>query len=1260
MGTQNEWDMEGLTQSSGAQVYITSPPFFINLQRLLLPAKRSSLIPTSALLLIVTTEQITEPSLHCRVFLSPGPSTPPGTMEQVHGVDVSWMTQGSPKVDKFHRPPQSVKTPGPAQPRQIPGTSSSPQSPATPTADEVPNGQQNGHVEPGQAGANGAAKRPLSRSGSIEKHNGPNGTPPQRRGSWFSNISAKFSGSASSPPVQSPTQPQSQPPTPTQVATSPNDSSIHRHNPSRSAVLQHVQKPEGNGPYTPAPPKSGQAGFLGVLRRLSSSSSGMHGNGSKLGNGLVERKVLNVDQNRDRCPISELASSRLRRVAFCVDVEIAPMPKYTDGEADASGGSKAQKKKMTEKGEGEALKNPKAVEEQKETNGVVASTGETLPKEPNTEGTAVPNGLKQGVANSPEPPVAKEKEMTKKKEKKKKSEEERKARKEKKRKLAEANGSIPMEIRYDSSDSSSTDGPTTLTNAKTKSVPTTNPVRIYRRCCQLRESPILKKITEQLIDNTNTNSPGMVDKLDLTDYQLQYPDLVTLGDYLAVVPVKEMILENTGLTDEGLRVILAGLLAAKQPDSRRRKPKQESEEQGGVIERLVLKNNKLGPDGWKHLSLFLYMCKSLKQLDVSSVPFPRQPPAHQNGVLSNGKPIPRGISEVLGKALSHRLGGATLELLNIGETEPSMEQLGTIIDGLIECGVAKLGLAHNQLDGDGVGHVARYLAAGKCVGLDLGGNDLNDHMEAIAASLKDTHMLYALSLAGCNLTPSSLCKVLPTLTKLKDFRFIDLSHNRALFESDPSAVGLLRRYLPKMEHLKRIHLQDVNMTAEQAIAVVEVLPEVQTLAHINLLGNTELTELADARTEEAQEEACALFASLMAAARVSRSIICIDIEVPGEQAGEIVKAMAKQVVAYSLRNMEQIPMPDTVAGVPGLNSAEIQAHLQDGKAAQYPDVLVHLVGHDVLDNDDPVDDNESAPDEDYVIGGTGVVKALTCCLKNRGDESRRQSGEFIRDLETGAVSPRPQLATGGKAKDMSKHLLAGARKIRLRLQPALAKAKANPLDEHNLRKLTFLDNTLQGIIKRFEDEYPDTRQSVEVEVPLTQVRSRELQVPPTPGVEDTHTAISDGEDEREIRVPRPLSRTNSVLSRVIAEEEGRVHRVGHRFRSGFLTQQHLDLLTAAIDDIGSDVNHVRLLTDIAEDVGGEFLEKVQEKGAIRAFKEDRELYLTAYKEMDPEYWAQFVESQQKARANINLQTIEKNEETQEPRRTSADENAISD
>ncbi|KAF5656833.1 GIP3-like protein [Fusarium heterosporum] len=1144
----------------------------------------------------------------------------------------------------------------------IPGANSRPKSPASAPADNASvdsNVSTNGQTTTTTNGS--SAPKRVARSNSIEKQTPPGGSP-HRRNSWFSNISAKFSSSGTppaGPPSPAPIPESSPAPAPEPVPPKlPH---------TKNAVLTHASKPEGDGPYVPAPPKSGQPGFLGMFRRLSSSNNVTMSPSGKLGHGLVDRVVLNVDQSRERCPISELSCAKLKRVAFCVDVEIAPQPRYSDNDAQLPKTTdKTQKKKVAEKGEGEALKNPKAVEEQKETNGEVKTTGEPLPKEPENEGTEVAqqttettngtvNGSPTSLPEKKEENTKKKEENTKKKEKKKKSEEERKARKEKKRKLAEANGSIPMELHFDSSDDSSTtktppNVPDALETTKPQTAPTTNPVRVYRRCCQLRETPILKKITEQLTDTSNYSaSTGTVNKLDLTDYWLQLPDLVTLGDYLAIVPVREVLLENSGLGDEGLRVILAGLLAAKRPVVKRRKQKHGDEGQGGVVERLVLKNNKLGPDGWKYLSLFIYLCRSLKHLDLSQITFPRQPQIQQNGSLQNGAQIPRGISNILAKALGERLGGSTLELVNIGQTGLSTEQLGSIVDGLIQCGVKRLGLSHNQIDEEGMKHVVRFLSEGHCEGLDLGGNDLCQHTEALATAIENDTTLWGLGMANCNLTPSALCKILPVMVKLPNLRFFDLSQNPALFQSTPSAVGLLRRYLPKMKVLKRMHLEDAAMTPEQAIAIVEVLPEVQTLAHINITNNAEIVKLADAKTEDAQEEACALYASLLAAARVSKSLICVDVEVPSENAGEIVKAMAKQVVAYCLRNMERIPDTDVGAAMAS-TLAENNLDANDAKLPPYPDVLAHLVGHDVMDQDESEDDDVSAPDEDYVIGGTGVVRALACCLKNRGDESRRQSGEFIREIENGSSTPAATLSTGGKAKDMSKHLLMGARKIRLRLQPALIKARANPDDDQNLRRLTFLDDTLQGIIKRFEDEYPDTREvTAPPKRPRAGTRSEELPVTLPP--EDSAMALSDNEDDSEIKAGKPLSRSNS-MAKILVEEEGRILRAGHRFRMGFIKQEQIDLLST-IDDIGSDPKHVRMLTELAEDIGGEILELVKEKGPVRAFKEDRDVALKCMAASDPDHWERFVDSQQKSRANISIPPAAKQEQA-------VDESAVAD
>lgn len=312
--------------------------------------------------------------------------------------------------------------------------------------------------------------------------------------------------------------------------------------------------------------------------------------------------MLNVDPHRERCAISELDQSKLRRVAFCVDVEIASAPRYSDEPAEEKKEKKEkkEKRKYSEKGEGEALKRQTAPQTEpkpdKAPNGGPKSSLDSIPE-------VTPKEAVDATTETKPEESTDVKDVSKKKEKKKRSEEERKARKEKKRRLAEANGSVPVELIRQDSDSSVETGSPGSGTPKVQATPTIDPIRIYRRCCQLRETPILKKITEQLAAATASGmtQPGVVRVLDLSGYWLQLPDLVTLGDYLAVVPVKELLMENCGLTDEGVRVILAGLLAAKSPEfnaRRRVKGRKDGEvPQGGFVERVVLKNNnKIGPD----------------------------------------------------------------------------------------------------------------------------------------------------------------------------------------------------------------------------------------------------------------------------------------------------------------------------------------------------------------------------------------------------------------------------------------------------------------------------------------------------------------------------------------------------------------------------------------------------------------------------------------------------------------------------------------
>lgn len=787
-----------------------------------------------------------------------------------------------------------------------------------------------------------------------------------------------------------------------------------------------------------------------------------------------------MDPYRERCKIQEFHPAKLRRVSFCVDVEIAGTAKYIEDEAEdpielppPSPGrrpsltmlenqveiKKKKDKKLKERSEGEALKNPHAVIESKEK----CDDSNIGAEETSLTQAAEECGSSFSTSDEPRDP-------SRKKEKKKRSEEERKQRKERKKQEAVANGSVPVELSRSSSSTGSSSS-NSRSHSKAQDRPTTDPVRIYRRCCQLRETPILKKVTEQLapLSACDPLSPGTILCLDLSGYWMKLEDIVTLGDYLAVVPVKKLILENCGLTDEAIRVILAGLLAAKTPDQARHNkhlPRtssvhdKEAAEQLGVIEKLSLKNNPdLGKDGWKYIGLFIHMSRSLKAIDLSMIPLPQQ---ISSSNISNSplKPLSIGkdvedVCVMLQKALAERLAGPRLEELVMAECGLTADDIEKIVDGVLQCGATRLGLAGNKVDQEALHSIARFVRTGKCEGLDLGSNDLCSDLHILAEALDNQNSLYALSLADCNLSVSSLNALFPALVQLPNFRFIDLSHNRKLFANQPNALGLIRKHLPQMTALKRIHLTDVSMSSEQAIAIAEVLPESPNLAHLNILENPQLTALASAKDEASQEEACALYASLMAAVRVSDSIICIDIDVPSPDSSEIVKALAKQVVAYSLRNMERGPVAEYAAA-----AATIADPHGGEKYVSVPDILLHLVGH-IEGFPENHDNDEPAPDDDYIVGGTGVVKALGVCLGNRVADHKRPSRDAT-PAESGTVTPKQVLhgtaVSKGKAKNMSLNLLGSARKIRARLQPALVR-EARDGNEIGYRKSVIVLST---------------------------------------------------------------------------------------------------------------------------------------------------------------------------------------------------------
>lgn len=318
------------------------------------------------------------------------------------------------------------------------------------------------------------------------------------------------------------------------------------------------------------------------------------------------------------------------------------------------------------------------------------------------------------------------------------------------------------------------------------------------------------------------------------------------------------------------------------------------------------------------------------------------------------------------------------------------------------------------------------------------------------------------------------------------------------------------------------------------------------------------------------------------------------------------------------------------------------------KEITVPDVLMHLVGH-VEGNSENHDADDPAPDEDYIVGGTGVVKALQYVLGEKAEDLRRTSVPST--PISGALTPRegrPGSSAGfppteeqrGKAKKMSKNLLDSARKIRFRLQPALMK-EATAGDELAYRRLLFLDQTLQSMIERFEEEYPECR----LEAPQSPIardsttssisdRKTDLSIN-TQFTELTNaTNISDDEDDASLSIhagPSSIKRHGSevsLASRALSLEEGRLHRLGQHLR-----REVLDSPTTLQE---TERERIQKLGEKLESITGPELKGIVEnEGWGKVLKKVGGNYddLRKLQESDPAGWEQFVESQMKAREN---------------------------
>lgn len=202
-------------------------------------------------------------------------------------------------------------------------------------------------------------------------------------------------------------------------------------------------------------------------------------------------------------------------------------------------------------------------------------------------------------------------------------------------------------------------------------------------------------------------------------------------------------------------------------------------------------------------------------------------------------------------------------------------------------------------------------------------------------------------------------------------------------------------------------------------------------------------------------------------------------------------------------------------------------------------------------------------------------------------------------------------------------------------------------------RLLFLDQTLQRMIQRFEDEYPETK------VSATSPPTANGMPSPDPSMEDTSILSASVDSNGLMRMTSAeeyfpnevesggpysmkLSRTSSTASlaaKAFTDEEGRMHRFGQSVRREVLRPTGMEDNLHGSTEADRDPPHLAALRAKLDEIHGEDIRfKVEMEGVDNVVRElglnAQELLLL--REQDPEGFEAFRSSQLVSQINAGI------------------------
>ena len=402
---------------------------------------------------------------------------------------------------------------------------------------------------------------------------------------------------------------------------------------------------------------------------------------------------------------------------------------------------------------------------------------------------------------------------------------------------------------------------------------------IYTRCCHLREILPVPSSLKQLV--------GRVPPIQTYKFLNPKPtliDILSICDFLSIVPVNNVIFDNVLLTSKMFKTLLASLVNSTS------------------LVKLGLKNSVMEAEDWGNLCSFLLRNKSIRKLDISQT----------RARLSTGDSSSYRENmdwQLLVDVLNIRTGKPLEELLLNGvkvsniPLDMFMGLLNTLGLKSTKGSALRLGLSMSDIDKLHLKFLFNWISRFNVQGADLSNNDLGSLVPIIVdkLSLLNYDCLRYFTLNNTEIRDvGDITRLLEQLSRLPNLRFLDLSRLPQLF---PATFHALHKFLPKFPKLEVISMESNSLSYKQLAIICNILIECKHLTHISLAGQSAGN---NDNTEETPEHQAANYvrnaywAALYGLARSSKTLVNLDVDY-----NEIPEELQSRIALCLMRNTKQ-------------------------------------------------------------------------------------------------------------------------------------------------------------------------------------------------------------------------------------------------------------------------------------------------------------------------------------------------------------------